>query len=48
MTKFVSATNEVIIATYGVAAVGINIPRIFNLGSYRAWKIFRKSYSVNW
>ena len=24
-------TNEVIIATYGVAAVGINIPRIFNL-----------------
>ena len=23
--------NEVIIATYGVAAVGINIPRIFNL-----------------
>ena len=25
------ATNNVIIATYGVAAVGINIPRIFNL-----------------
>ena len=25
------ATNKVIIATYGVAAVGINIPRIFNL-----------------
>ena len=25
------ATNMVIIATYGVAAVGINIPRIFNL-----------------
>ena len=24
-------TNEVIIATYGVAAVGLNIPRIFNL-----------------
>ena len=24
-------TNKVIIATYGVAAVGINIPRIFNL-----------------
>ena len=24
-------TNEVIIATYGVASVGINIPRIFNL-----------------
>lgn len=26
-----SANNKVIIATYGVAAVGINIPRIFNL-----------------
>jgi len=26
-----TATNKVIIATYGVAAVGINIPRIFNL-----------------
>ena len=25
------ATNKVIVATYGVAAVGINIPRIFNL-----------------
>jgi superfamily II DNA or RNA helicase len=25
------ATDKVIIATYGVAAVGINIPRIFNL-----------------
>lgn len=25
------ATNKLIIATYGVAAVGINIPRIFNL-----------------
>ena len=25
------ANNKVIIATYGVAAVGINIPRIFNL-----------------
>ena len=25
------STNKVIIATYGVAAVGINIPRIFNL-----------------
>ena len=23
--------NKVIVATYGVAAVGINIPRIFNL-----------------
>ena len=26
-----TSTNKVIIATYGVAAVGINIPRIFNL-----------------
>lgn len=26
-----TATNNIIIATYGVAAVGINIPRIFNL-----------------
>lgn len=26
-----SANNKIIIATYGVAAVGINIPRIFNL-----------------
>ena len=26
-----NATNSVIIATYGVASVGINIPRIFNL-----------------
>lgn len=26
-----SSTNKTIIATYGVAAVGINIPRIFNL-----------------
>jgi superfamily II DNA or RNA helicase len=26
-----TATNKIIIATYGIAAVGINIPRIFNL-----------------
>ena len=26
-----SSDNKVIIATYGVASVGINIPRIFNL-----------------
>jgi superfamily II DNA or RNA helicase len=25
------ATNKIIVATYGVAAVGINVPRIFNL-----------------
>ena len=26
-----TSTNKIIVATYGVAAVGINIPRIFNL-----------------
>ncbi len=26
-----TATNKIIVATYGVAAVGINIPRIFNM-----------------
>jgi len=26
-----TATNKIIIATYGVAAVGINIPRLFNV-----------------
>jgi superfamily II DNA or RNA helicase len=26
-----TSTNKVIVATYGVAAVGLNIPRIFNL-----------------
>lgn len=26
-----TATNKIIIATYGIAAVGINIPRLFNL-----------------
>jgi superfamily II DNA or RNA helicase len=26
-----TADNKIIVATYGVAAVGINIPRIFNL-----------------
>ena len=26
-----NSTNKVLIATYGVASVGINIPRIFNL-----------------
>lgn len=29
--KVADATNKIIVATYGVAAVGINIPRIFNL-----------------
>jgi superfamily II DNA or RNA helicase len=29
--EIATSTNKVIVATYGVAAVGINIPRIFNL-----------------
>ena len=29
--EIATSTNKIIIATYGVAAVGINIPRIFNL-----------------
>jgi|TARA_B110000495_G_scaffold23831_1_gene16858 superfamily II DNA or RNA helicase len=33
-------TNKVIIATYGVAAVGINIPRIFNLVLFEPGKSF--------
>ncbi|RYF04096.1 MAG: DEAD/DEAH box helicase [Oxalobacteraceae bacterium] len=36
------ATNKVIIATYGVAAVGINIPRIFNLVLFEAGKSFTR------
>jgi superfamily II DNA or RNA helicase len=34
------ATNMTIIATYGVAAVGINIPRIFNLVLFEPGKSF--------
>lgn len=30
-TEINEGTNQVVVATYGVAAVGINIPRIFNL-----------------
>ena len=33
-------TNHVVIATYGVAAVGINIPRIFNLVHIEPGKSF--------
>jgi superfamily II DNA or RNA helicase len=36
------ATNKIIIATYGVAAVGINIPRIFNLVLFEAGKSFTR------
>jgi len=35
-----TATNKVVIATYGVAAVGINIPRIFNLVLFEPGKSF--------
>ena len=37
---FATATNKVFIATYGVAAVGINIPRIFNLVLFEPGKSF--------
>lgn len=36
------ATNKIIIATYGVAAVGINIPRIFNLVLFEAGKSYTR------
>jgi superfamily II DNA or RNA helicase len=35
-----TASNNIIIATFGVAAVGINIPRIFNLILFEAGKSF--------
>jgi len=35
-----TGTNMVVIATYGVAAVGINIPRIFNLMLFEPGKSF--------
>lgn len=35
-----TANNKIIIATYGVAAVGINIPRIFNLVLLESGKSF--------
>ena len=38
--EIATATNKVIIATYGVAAVGINIPRIFNLVLFEPGKSF--------
>lgn len=37
-----TATNKIIIATYGVAAVGINIPRIFNLVLVESGKSFTR------
>ncbi len=37
-----TADNKIIVATYGVAAVGINIPRIFNLVMVEAGKSFTR------
>lgn len=36
------ATDKIIVATYGVAAVGINIPRIFNLVMLESGKSFTR------
>ena len=37
-----TSSNKVIVATYGVAAVGINIPRIFNLVMVESGKSFTR------
>ena len=37
-----TSTNKIIIATYGVAAVGLNIPRIFNLVMIESGKSFTR------
>lgn len=37
-----TANNKILIATYGVAAVGINIPRIFNLVLFEPGKSFTR------
>ena len=37
-----TATNKIIVATYGVAAVGINVPRIFNLVMVESGKSFTR------
>jgi superfamily II DNA or RNA helicase len=37
-----TSTNKIIVATYGVAAVGINIPRIFNLVLIESGKSFTR------
>jgi len=37
-----TATNKIIVATYGVAAVGLNIPRIFNLVMLESGKSFTR------
>ena len=38
--EIASATNKVIVATYGTASTGINIPRIFNLFLFESGKSF--------
>ena len=40
------ATNSITIATYGVAAVGINIASHIQHGSFGAWQVFCAGYSV--
>lgn len=40
--EIATSTNKVIIATYGVAAVGINIPRVFNLVMVESGKSFTR------
>jgi superfamily II DNA or RNA helicase len=40
--EIATSTNKIIIATYGVAAVGINIPRIFNLVMIESGKSFTR------
>lgn len=37
-----TSTNKIIVATYGVAAVGINIPRIFNMVLLESGKSFTR------
>ena len=37
-----TASNKIIVATYGVAAVGLNIPRIFNLVMLESGKSFTR------
>ena len=39
---FATANDKVAIATYGVAAVGLNIPRIFNLVMFESGKSFTR------
>jgi superfamily II DNA or RNA helicase len=40
--EIATSSNKIIIATYGVAAVGINIPRIFNLVMVESGKSFTR------